>query len=190
MCGRLNVIDDPLVKWVGLVLGIDFGVTTNPDLRPTQDVSAVINTSAGYQQLDTTWGIKPGWSKSLLINAKAETVATKRTFANAFHKHRCLIPVNGWYEWRDEGGARKQKYLFSAFDDSPMLMAGIYYPNETGSQLVTLTTRANTNCAEIHNRQPVIIPADDIDYWFGARTEDLNPLLEPLSAEKIKFVLS
>ncbi|WP_416306215.1 SOS response-associated peptidase [Neptunicella sp. SCSIO 80796] len=183
----MNVIDDPLVKWVSLVLGIDFGVTTNTDLRPTQEVSTVINTPEGYSQLNTTWGIKPNWSKSLLINAKAETVATKKTFAKAFDEHRCLIPVNGWYEWRDEGNPRKQKYLFSAADGNPLLMAGVFYPNETGNQLVTLTTKANSRCDEIHNRMPVIVPADNVDYWFSAKVEQLNPLLDPLGNEKIIY---
>jgi putative SOS response-associated peptidase YedK len=76
----------------------------------------------------------------MLINAQSETVASKKTFASAFAHNRCLVPCSGWFEWRDEGNAKKQKYLFSYEDNEPAYMAGILYLCDDAMQLVTLTT--------------------------------------------------
>ncbi|MDF0536027.1 SOS response-associated peptidase family protein [Shewanella sp. A32] len=68
-------------------------------------------TSIGLSQIDSVWGIKPEWSKQLLINAKAETVREKKTFASAFKHHRVLVPCSGGYEWRRKKGASKNTLL-------------------------------------------------------------------------------
>lgn len=185
MCGRLNVIDDPLCGLLLDVLGIEFKTETNTDLRPTQKVD-VIAKNGDIHQLSTRWGIKPAWSNKLLINAQAETVTEKRTFKKAFAQHRCLIPVSGWYEWRDDGGKKKQKYLFSTADNSLLLMAGIYYPTPEGNELVTLTIHPNEKCAEYHNRMPLLIPPKNIEYWFHSTTLELSPLIYPVSNSLVR----
>jgi putative SOS response-associated peptidase YedK len=83
----------------------------------------IINEDGNYQQLNAEWGLKPNWSKRLLINTQSETVLTKPTFKDAIINHRCLIPCFGWYEWRTEHG-KKQKYLFSNSSSEPFLIAG------------------------------------------------------------------
>ncbi|AYV11542.1 MULTISPECIES: SOS response-associated peptidase [Shewanella] len=179
MCGRLNVIADPLCQWVSHTLGLEFHTKDNPDLRPTQHVATIASHQGRLQQLDTTWGIKPAWAKQILINAQAETVTEKPTFKRAFATNRCLIPCSGWYEWRQEDPG-KVRYLFSAEDRQPLLMAGIYYPSElTGeaSQLVTLTTAPTPQCAEYHNRMPLLIPLDAVRYWFNSEPGQLDALL-------------
>jgi putative SOS response-associated peptidase YedK len=88
-------------------------------------------------QQDASWGIQPAWSKKMLINDHAETVASKKTFAYSFEQNRCLVPCYGWFEWRVEGRAKKQKHLFSHEDNEPLYMAGILYPSDNGVQLVT-----------------------------------------------------
>nr|WP_284676505.1 SOS response-associated peptidase family protein [Vibrio sinus] len=98
MCGRLNVIDDPLPKIVSDMLGSDFSAETNTDLRPTQNVSTVMCLNNALQQVDLQWGIKPDWAKRIIVNAQAETVATKPTFRQAFHISRVVVPCSGWYE--------------------------------------------------------------------------------------------
>lgn len=187
MCGRLNVTDDPRVIDLCEGLGIKLNIRPNPDLRPTQTVTTVANHDGQYQQLDLQWGIKPSWAKSLLINAQAETVATKPTFKRAFAEHRCLVPCAGWYEWRDEGGPRKQKYLFSPVHNTFFLMAGVFYPGQGSEpgQLVTLTTTPNEKCAEYHHRMPVLIQPTDINYWFNSDADELEPLLEHMPDREI-----
>ncbi len=185
MCGRLNVTDDPVVQWICDHLGIPFMAKTNTDLRPTQKVATVVY-SGSLQQLNTTWGIKPSWSKKLLINAQGETVATKKTFKTAFTTNRCLVPCTGWYEWHNAGGLKKQKYSFTHADGFPFLMAGIFYDYDQGAQLVTLTTHPNNRCAQIHDRMPLLILPENIDCWFNSTAEQVRPLLEPIDSDLIE----
>ena len=180
--------------------GCDFGAPSNNNLSPGQTVATLVscdshddssstpNEEPTFQQLDTTWGIQPSWSKRLLINAQSETVLSKATFKEAIKTHRCLIPCSGWYEWRMEQGI-KQKYLFSHVNDEPMLMAGIWYFNDNENQsrqLVTLTTTPNSKCAEYHQRMPVIVLPQYRDYWFQSSAQQLAPLFEAIDQGDIK----
>lgn len=177
MCGRLNVISDPLCDWVSGQLGIKFHSETNNDLRPTQQLGTIALDGGALQQLDASWGIKPDWAKRLLINAQAETVRQKRTFAQAFAQHRAVVPCSGWYEWQQAGGA-KQKYLFQGRDGRPLLMAGILYPQIDGSHaLVTLTTKPIASCAPYHHRMPLLIEPQALDFWFHSQPHELDALL-------------
>jgi putative SOS response-associated peptidase YedK len=81
-----------------------YSVEANADLRPSQSVATIVNNGSSFQQVNALWGIKPNWSKKLIINAQAETVATKPTFKQAFQSQRFLVPCNGWFEWRTEEG--------------------------------------------------------------------------------------
>ncbi|MEI8599239.1 SOS response-associated peptidase family protein [Vibrio sp. M60_M31a] len=101
MCGRLNVINEPLCRIVSEQLGISFKTETNKDLGPTQIVSTVGVVHGELQQLDLPCGIQPDWANNLIINAKAETVAVKATFAHAFEFNRVVVPCSGWYEWQE-----------------------------------------------------------------------------------------
>ena len=94
----------------------------------------------------------------------------------------------GWYEWRDEGGARKQKYQFYRADQQPLLMAGIWFQADALPQLVTLTTQANTLCQTIHSRMPVFIEKDAVHHWL--QCDDLNslvPLMMPIENDAIQY---
>ncbi|MFP8845517.1 SOS response-associated peptidase [Shewanella baltica] len=174
MCGRIS-IDSFLANTVSLQLGVPFNPQTNLDLRPTEQVSVIMMADSKLQQLDCTWGIKTAWSKKLLINAQAETVREKKTFASAFASHRCVVPCSGWYEWREEG--KKQKYLFSHDKGEPLYMAGIRYPNAEFTQLVTLTTEPIEKCKAYHGRMPLLISLFEIDFWLQTEAVMLEALL-------------
>lgn len=199
MCGRMN-FDNKHSKVISEFFGCDFSAPSNNNLSPGQSVATLVscdshdnssstpNEEPTFQQLDTTWGIQPSWSKRLLINAQSETVLSKATFKEAIKTHRCLIPCSGWYEWRTEQG-KKQKYLFSHVNDEPMLMAGIWYFNDSENQsrqLVTLTTTPNSKCAEYHQRMPVIVLPQYRDFWFNSPVEQLPPLFQAIDAGYIK----
>ncbi|MCD8549301.1 MAG: SOS response-associated peptidase [Shewanella xiamenensis] len=126
MCGRLTIDGLALADRVSAQVGVPYHPQTNLDLRPTEQVTVIGLPKDQLSSINCTWGIKPNWSKSLLINAQAETVREKKTFANAFAHHRCVVPCSGWYEWRDEGGKRKQKYLFSHAVNSHCIWLGIF----------------------------------------------------------------
>jgi len=153
-------------------------------------------------QINANWGIKPDWANRLLINAQSETVASKKTFKNAFLSNRCIVPLSGWYEWKTNESGAKQKYLFSNSDNA-MFMAGIIYNNQEVSksnpmvdlfgepisgdlperQVVTLTTKALGRCADIHSRMPLLIPNTEIDLWLSGTSEEATSLLQPVEQE-------
>jgi len=164
---------------------LPFQINSNQDLCPTQEVPTMVRVNDSLQQRNCTWGIQPSWSKKPIINAQGETVHNKKTFKSAFARQRCIIPCNGWYEWRDEGGPRKQKYYFSHPDGTPFLMAGIWFEGEEKSQLVTLTTQPTKQCAEIHKRMPVLINPQQVEAWFGLNAEDVRKMLIAIDGDDI-----
>ena len=177
MCGRLNVYGEPISRAVSSALNIGFQAITNNDLCPTQTVSTVAFNN-GIHQLDTTWGIKPQWSKKLLINAQSETVTVKPTFKRAFAENRCVVPCSGWFEWSSVAGEGKQKYLFDNEDGSPLYMAGIFYPQaEAFPELVTLTTKPTKLCSQYHHRMPLLIPEQVVEDWLILPVDKLSGLL-------------
>ncbi|MDG5899450.1 SOS response-associated peptidase [Shewanella xiamenensis] len=177
MCGRLTIDGLVLADRVSAQFGIPYHPQTNLDLRPTEPVTVIGLVNDQLASINCTWGIKPNWSKYLLINAQAETVREKKTFVNAFAHHRCVVPCSGWYEWRDEGGKRKQKYLFSRADEQPLYMAGILFPSNDGAQLVTLTTAPTVQCSQYHNRMPLLIASSDLNFWYKSDSIQLESLL-------------
>ncbi len=185
MCGRFSVNKEQIEDWLLDNYDVTFNCETNHDLRPTQTVSTIIKVDNKLSQLNTTWGIKPSWSKKLLINAQGETAATKKTFKEAFAHRRCLIPCSAWYEWRSEGDNSKQKYVFNEIDKTPLLMAGIWFESDGVPQLVTLTTHPNEQCGKIHKRMPVLIDRDNVDYWFNSEPSQLQTLIEPIASGSI-----
>ena len=179
MCGRFAYNKEQITPWAKDTLGVLLDIESNLNASPSQSVAAI---DSNNSPLILNWGIKPSWAKKLLINAQAETVATKPTFKQAFVTRRCVVPMSGWYEWKDEGGPRKQKYYFSAANDEPLLMAGIWYENDS-PELVTLTTSPNAKCGEIHKRMPVIIPVEGLAHWF--HSPNPSDLLLPVSDDEI-----
>jgi putative SOS response-associated peptidase YedK len=124
------------------------------------------------------WGLVPWWWKKPLkqvpasFNARAESVADKRMFRDAFKRHRCIIPANGYYEWEKRPDGR-QPYFVSAADGSVLSFAGLWdrWQNpETGEPMTSCTiivTDANTLTSPIHDRMPVILDKADIGPWLS-----------------------
>jgi len=187
MCGRFSVLND-IAPVVSDLFQSHFDVATNTNFSPSQNAATITTAEHGYQQINANWGIKPNWSKRLIINAQSETVAIKPTFKQAFQHQRCLIPCNGWFEWRNEDGS-KRKYFFEHADKLPLYMAGILFQGEM-TELVTLTTSPNDKCAQYHKRMPVLILPEHTEYWFNSPTEQLAPLFTPVSEEMINIEAS
>jgi len=189
MCGRFNIIDDPLTKLTSEILGLEFSTRSNSNVCPSEQVACVALKGHSVTQVNPTWGIQPAWANRLIINAQAETVSTKRTFKSAFKTNRCIIPFSGWYEWKKLDNGKKQKYLFSN-NTNVMFMAGILFEVKDESdlivndnhvqaaqQLVTLTTAANEQCHPIHARMPLLIPTDHLQSWLTGDFSALGTLL-------------
>jgi len=199
MCGRFTLFE------ADKVLSREFGVSgfspLSPryNIAPSQPVAAVraTPTGSGRELALLRWGLIPSWSKdraigNRLINARAETAREKPSFRDAFRRHRCLIPANGFYEWqRQERG--KQAYFVRMRDERLFAFAGLWdrweSPDEGVIDTCTiLTTSANAVLAAIHDRMPVILPPTEYQRWLDTallNTDTLAPLLVPFPPEEM-----
>lgn len=151
---------------------------------PTQVFAACRLDAAGARAIGKLrWGLVPSWARdpkmgARLINARAETVHERPAFRAAFRRRRCLIPTDGWFEWRTES-VGKQPWFITAADRTPVSFAGLWERWEKGDEpmetFTILTTAAAPALADIHHRQPSIIEADDFEEWLDpdAATERL-----------------
>lgn len=147
------------------------------NISPTQDIAAIRNDSDGERELAFfRWGLVPFWAKEAsignrMINARAETVAEKPSFRNAYKKRRCMILADGFYEWRKEGDVKIPWYISRA-DSEAFAFAGLWeewLDKETGESLQTtaiVTTAATEFMARLHSRMPVILEADTATRWL------------------------
>lgn len=201
MCGRykLTVPFREIVRLYNLTNSVNLPARYN--IAPTQDVLAVIDEPETKQRRGEMmrWGLVPFWAKDTkvgysLINARAETVATKPAFREAFKKRRCIIPVDAFYEWQPTGGTRKQPYAIVMKDRSPFGFAGLWEQwtykasGEVIRSCTIIVTEANALCAPIHDRMPVILDPKDYARWLGeepATPGALAALLKPYPAEQM-----
>lgn len=159
------------------------------NVSPGQSILAVIRRAgeASNRLVRFRWGLIPSWSKdpavgNRMINARAETVAEKPGFRNAFRKRRCLVAADGFYEWRRSGKTRTPFYVRLG-TGGPMGFAGLYETwvspgGETLQTCTIITTQANRLLEAIHDRMPVIVPGDRQARWLDPAFQDAGPLLE------------
>ncbi len=155
------------------------------NIAPSQEIAAF---GAGFMLLEgATWGMKPVWSKSLIINARSETAAAKPFYKGLMKSHRCLIPATGFYEWKSEAG-KKQPYFFGLKDRAPFWMAGLWRAHQEAmlTEVVILTTGPNRLMAAYHDRMPVILSAEDAGEWLDEQIMEpihLLPLTVPARSD-------
>ncbi|MDP9314346.1 MAG: SOS response-associated peptidase [Chloroflexota bacterium] len=155
------------------------------NVKPTQE-AAVVTMQDGQRNLAAMrWGLIPPWARDATIasktfNARAETVADKPSFRQAFRRRRCLVPATGFYEWQQEG-RRKVPYQFVVGAGELFAFAGLHetWQSPSGEQVQTytiITTDPNDLVAPIHNRMPVILPRDVEAVWLDPQFEDMDYL--------------
>jgi putative SOS response-associated peptidase YedK len=161
------------------------------NLCPT-DHAPVLLLREGRRLLDVfRWGLIPYWSKDAsgaarMINARAEGVADKPAYRNAFQRRRCLVPASGFYEWKRVDGGKVPHWIHPA-DGLPLTLAGLWElwrpvaDAEPVLSFTILTTRPNLDVAPLHDRMPVVVAADDRAAWLdpGTAPEELAALLRP-----------
>ncbi|NLZ38582.1 MAG: SOS response-associated peptidase [Firmicutes bacterium] len=195
MCGRFTLINwQEMAERFGVSVAIDFIPRYN--ITPTQQIPVIVNIKRPEIRL-FRWGLIPSWVKDtdnwpLLINAKAETITKKKSFCNSFKYRRCLIPADGFYEWKREG-KKKIPYRFSLKNKSLFAFAGLWdYCETEKGKLYTctiITTGANELVAEFHNRMPVILKKDAEAKWLDVssqQTDALKELLLPYPAAEME----
>lgn len=192
MCGRYT-LHTPARDWVER-----FGVQATLDLSPRFNVAPgqeipVIRESVQSRELTMLrWGLIPSWAKDpdtgyRMINARAETVASKPAFRVPFRRHRCLIPADGFYEWQSHPGGKRPYYIRRG-DGQVFAFAGLWdhwkgADDEAIESCTILVTRANAVIEPIHDRMPVILAPEDYGLWLDVRkfqAERLEALLQPL----------
>lgn len=163
------------------------------NVAPTQPLTVVLQRADEGRVVEQhRWGLIPSFSKSAkggarMINARAETIATSGAFRSSFRKRRCIVPSDGFYEWRRTGGP-KQPYFLHPPEDALLAMAGlwaVWKDPETGlwvPSAAVVTTAANRMMSAIHDRMPVLLPREAWDDWLDTDVDDaeyLQSLLEP-----------
>jgi putative SOS response-associated peptidase YedK len=162
------------------------------NVAPTNDVYAVVERADGTRRLEVfRWGLVPVWAKDIklgqkMINARAETVATKGAFKGDFKRHRCIVPMDGFYEWQARSGHKtKQPHFIHRMDGEPLAVAGLWStwrdpaagPDAPWLHSCTVvTTAANDMMSSIHDRMPVILPAPAWKAWLDPLNQDLVEL--------------
>jgi putative SOS response-associated peptidase YedK len=138
------------------------------------------------------WGLVPAWAKdpggaARMINARAETVATTRAYAPSFAQRRCLVPADGWYEWRRLSAREKQPYFMTPREGGVLAFAGLWSVwGEGPGRLLTctiVTTSAVDEFGLVHDRMPLIVAPDRWSSWLTAPAEEAAALLAAPSAE-------
>jgi putative SOS response-associated peptidase YedK len=164
------------------------------NIAPTQPVPIVRAAGGGGREMVLVrWGLVPGWSKGpdsrySMINARVETVAEKPAYRSALRYRRCLVPVDGFYEWRQaEGG--KQPYVLRPRGNGPMALAGLWehWQDAGGNELescVILVGPANRQVAAIHDRMPVVIAPASFDIWLDPKRQSAGPVEALLAAQQ------
>jgi putative SOS response-associated peptidase YedK len=188
MCGRFARKTDPKRLAKEFKVAEAPHAEANYNVAPTQNILAVRGAADGREMIFLKWGLVPSWAKDTstgakLINARAETVEEKPSFREAFRRRRCLIPADGFYEWKREG-SRKQPYFFRLKDERPFGFAGLWDRWEgEGGQVINsctiLTTEANELLRPVHDRMPVILHPEDYEMWLEGGERE-RPLLREL----------
>jgi putative SOS response-associated peptidase YedK len=197
MCGRFARKSDPRK------LAKEFRVAEAPEaessynVAPTHNILAVRQNDDGREMTFLKWGLVPSWAKDAsigakLINARAETVEEKPSFRDAFRRRRCIVPADGFYEWKREGD-RKQPFFFRLKDERPFGFAGLWerWEGQDGQVInscTIMTTEANGVLRPVHDRMPVILHPEDYEMWLEAGERErrlLKELMRPYPDEEM-----
>jgi putative SOS response-associated peptidase YedK len=188
MCGRYMITSSFEAMARLFEAELDLGANmiddaARPNVSPTEAIPVVVAGDGGRRLVAMRWGLVPPWYKTptggpLLINARAESVATKPAFAKAVRDRRCLIPADGFYEWQGEKGA-KTPYIIHRTDNAPFAFAGLWESWRGQPTAAIVTCEANSTLAPIHERMPVVLAPDDWPLWLGEAGHGAARLMTP-----------
>ena len=171
-------------------------VTANCDITPSQEIFAIFRAGSQNRLDKFHWGLVPFWAKDIsignrMINARAETIAEKPAFRQAFKNRRCLIPADGFYEWTDQAG-KKQPVLITLPGRKPFAFAGLWetWQNQNKANSIyksctIITTRASETFRKVHHRMPAILKPQSYEKWLDPANHNAAALGEILKSEII-----
>lgn len=189
MCGRfVQYSPFETVQKVFNIGTVPFEAIPNYNVAPTQKILTVAKHDNENELEKLYWGLVPFWAKDIsigsrMINARAETVSEKPSFRNAFKNRRCLIPADGFYEWKGEKG-HKQPFFITTNSSEPFAFAGLWetWTNKESDEesvyksCTIITTEASGLICEIHNRMPAILIPEFYEKWLNTEIKDSKEL--------------
>ncbi|HYO35506.1 MAG TPA: SOS response-associated peptidase [Geodermatophilus sp.] len=210
MCGRYAASrrpEDLAVEFEAVPAEGQEPLRADYNVAPTKDVHVVRTkrerdaegspTGAGHRELRVVrWGLVPSWAKDTsignrLLNARVESLTEKPAFRSAARSRRCLVPADGWYEWRralDAPG--KQPFFITPADGSLLAMAGLYEVWGRGEDRLytctVVTAPATGALTEIHDRMPLVLPRDRWADWLDPARDDVEALAQPTPLELVE----
>lgn len=196
MCGRYSLTLPPEAIRQAFAFPEQPNFPPRYNIAPTQPIP-VIRLDHGERHFTLMrWGLLPSWLKDpsgfpTLINARAESVAEKAAFRNAYRRRRCLIPADGFYEWQKRGKGPKQPYFIHRPGGGPFAFAGLWetWLEPGGGEIDTatiVTTAANDTLRPLHDRMPAVVMPEDYDRWMAYdadRTDQVADILAPAPDE-------
>jgi putative SOS response-associated peptidase YedK len=196
MCGRYQLSSHPAAIALAFGLQLPPDVAPRYNIAPMQQVPIVRLNTAGERELTfVRWGFVPRWAKdpsigARMINARAESVSTRYAFHNAYARHRCLLPLNGFYEWQATPSGKQPMHIGMP-DGRPFGLAGLYerWLSPAGEVLDTctiVTISASEALRRVHDRMPVIVPDTAYERWLDPANVDVADLLEAWSGDALR----
>jgi putative SOS response-associated peptidase YedK len=210
MCGRYAASrkpEDLVLEFEAVPAGGQPPLAADYNVAPTKDVYVVrharerdaegIPTGEGHRELRAVrWGLVPSWAKDAsvgnrMLNARVESLTEKPAFRSAARSRRCLVPADGWYEWAKRlDSPAKQPYFITPEDGSVLAFAGLYEVWGRGEDRLytctVVTTPAVGALEEIHDRMPLVLPADRWAAWLDPALEDVGELAQPTPPELVE----
>lgn len=194
MCGRTSLFIPQSVLEERFDATATTPITPRYNIAPGDELATIQNDATDeIDQLE--WGLVPSWvddpdDSPKPINARAETVAEKPMFRDAFEKRRCLVLADGFYEWKGKRGS-KQPYRITRTDEQPFAFAGLWETwgdtDDRRETVTIITTDANETVADVHDRMPVMLDHSEEQTWLsGIAGEELQGLLDPYPADELR----
>lgn len=180
MCGRYGLFHElqEIAEWFDLRRSFT-PLEARYNVAPSEDAPVIRAIDDGHELVKMHWGLVPFWAKDpsighKMINARAEGIGARPAFKDSLRKRRCIVPVSGFYEWQKQPDG-KQPYFFADPHGEPMGLAGIWsqWKDRSGAvngvleSFTIITTAANRDMEEIHDRMPVILQPEDYEAWLS-----------------------
>ena len=198
MCGRYTLVKK--AEEVAKRFKVEVGSHYKPRFNAAPSQLLPVITADAPQGLSWFyWGLIPAWSKNKsisqkLINARAETLSEKASFRTALQKRRCLIPADGFYEWKPISKKGKVPYRITLLNEELFAFAGLWeeYEDDEGDMVHTftiVTTEANSTLQSLHSRMPVILTPENESLWLDSQAspESLQEILKPYNRDVTRF---
>ena len=200
MCGRftLQTPESEISKAFNLAPAGWFELSPRYNIAPSQDILIIRDSESGHELTSARWGLVPHWSKEpqtkyATINARIETVAEKPTYRTPFQRHRCLIPADGFYEWKQVNGHKIPHYIRMR-SGGVFAFAGIWDRWQGGGETLDscsiIVMPANEVMQPLHERMPAIIAPAHYDLWLDARMTEKAEIMSYLNSapsSQLKF---